>query len=309
MTGNRGMIGGCRFWLLSTFLYLAIFLEGSKRSCRSPNSFSYLLGSFSHVPLSLEIGARFRPLEGDIQNMGAAILMKCLMVFMRLIWLGSRSTSVATQKVSWLMASSKRFRLAEPVLERSLKRSSMYSVGSMAQNSSKARMDSCVATSTVLSCSREIWPSRRRSWASSSEHSVSVSMLLFSWILSASFDSWSGSRLCLMTPSGVTDTSHREYASGAAVRANSLMAWATTSFAVVSFPIMMYRDCWSALKTRNTWSDISVDEQRSEATRLLIGIGFLEGTSTDWFFFAARFPEIYESPPPSEHICVVTLKP
>lgn len=92
-----------------------------------------------------------------------AILMKCLMVFMRLSWLGSRVTSVATQKVSWLMASSKRFRLAELVLERSLNRSSMYSVGSMAQKSSKARMESCVATSTVLSCNKEIWPSRRRS--------------------------------------------------------------------------------------------------------------------------------------------------
>ena len=65
MTGNRGIIGGWRFWLLRTFLYLAIFLDGSKRSCRSPNSFSYLLGSFSHVPLSLETGARFRPLWGE----------------------------------------------------------------------------------------------------------------------------------------------------------------------------------------------------------------------------------------------------
>lgn len=108
-----------------------------------------------------------------------AILMKCLMVFMRFSWLDSRVTSVATQKVSWLMASSKRFRLADPVLERSLNRSSMYSVGSMAQKSSKARMESWVATSTVLSCNKEICPSRSRSWASSSEHNVSVSMLLF----------------------------------------------------------------------------------------------------------------------------------
>lgn len=51
--------------MLRTFLYLAMFLEGSNRSCRSPNSFSYLLGSFSQVPLSLETGARFRPLWGE----------------------------------------------------------------------------------------------------------------------------------------------------------------------------------------------------------------------------------------------------
>lgn len=57
-----------------------------------------------------------------------------------------------------------------------------------------------------------------------------------------------------MTPSGVTETSHSEYWSGVAVTANSLMAWMTTSFAVVSLLIMMYRLCWSALKTRNTWS-------------------------------------------------------
>lgn len=108
-----------------------------------------------------------------------AILMKCFTVFIRLSWLGSLVTSVATQKVSWLMASSKRFRLFELDFDRSLNRSSMYSVGSMAQKSSKARMESCVATSTVLSCSKEIWLSRNRSWASSSEHNVSVSMLLF----------------------------------------------------------------------------------------------------------------------------------
>lgn len=65
MTGNRGMIGGWRFWLFRTLRYLAIFLDGSKRSCRSPNSFSYLLGSFSHVPLSLETGAKFKPLWGE----------------------------------------------------------------------------------------------------------------------------------------------------------------------------------------------------------------------------------------------------
>lgn len=53
--------------MFRTFLYLAMFLDGSKRSCRSPNSFSYLLGSFSHVPLSLETGARFRPLETDFE--------------------------------------------------------------------------------------------------------------------------------------------------------------------------------------------------------------------------------------------------
>lgn len=65
MTGNRGMMGGWRFWLLSTLRYLAMFLDGSNRSCRSPNSFSYLLGSFSHVPRSLDTGARFRPLLGE----------------------------------------------------------------------------------------------------------------------------------------------------------------------------------------------------------------------------------------------------
>lgn len=42
-----------------------------------------------------------------------------------------------------------------------------------------------------------------------------------------------------MTPSGLTDTSHREYVSGAAMRPNSLTVWATTSLAVVSLLIMM----------------------------------------------------------------------
>lgn len=78
--------------------------------------------------------------------------------------------------------------------------------------------------------------------------------LPLSWILSASLESWSGSRRCLITPSGVTETSHREYWSGVAVTANSRMAWMTTSLAVVSLLIMMYRLCWSALKTLSTWS-------------------------------------------------------
>ena len=68
ITGKRGMMGGCRFWLLRTLRYLAMFLEGSNRSWRSPNSFSYLLGSFSHVPRSLETGARFRPLNDHKQT-------------------------------------------------------------------------------------------------------------------------------------------------------------------------------------------------------------------------------------------------
>lgn len=63
MTGNRGIIGGCRFWLLRTLRYFAIFLDGSNKSCRSWNSFSYLLGSFSQVVRSLATGAKFKPLE------------------------------------------------------------------------------------------------------------------------------------------------------------------------------------------------------------------------------------------------------
>ena len=63
MTGKRGIIGGWRFWLLRTLRYLAMFLDGSNRSCRSWNSFSYLLGSFSHVPRSLDTGARLSPLH------------------------------------------------------------------------------------------------------------------------------------------------------------------------------------------------------------------------------------------------------
>lgn len=65
ITGNRGMMGGCRFWLLRTLRYFAMFLEGSNRSWRSWNSFSYLLGSFSQVVRSLATGARFRPLRGE----------------------------------------------------------------------------------------------------------------------------------------------------------------------------------------------------------------------------------------------------
>lgn len=49
-------------WLLRMLRYLAIFLEGSKTSCRSPNSFSYLLGNFSHELRSRATGAKFRPL-------------------------------------------------------------------------------------------------------------------------------------------------------------------------------------------------------------------------------------------------------
>lgn len=65
MIGNRGMTGGCKFWSLRTLRYFAMFLEGSNRSCRSWNSFSYLLGSFSQVVRSLATGARFRPLRGS----------------------------------------------------------------------------------------------------------------------------------------------------------------------------------------------------------------------------------------------------
>lgn len=85
--------------------------------------------------------------------------------------------------------------------------------------------------------------------------------LPLSCILSASLESWSGSLLCLITPSGVTETSQSEYWSGVAVTANSRMAWTTTSFAVVSLLIMMYRLCWSALKTLSTWSGKSGGKQ------------------------------------------------
>lgn len=61
-TGNSGMMGGCMLWLLSTLRYLAMFLEGSKTSCRSPNSFSYLLGNFSHELRSRATGAKLSPL-------------------------------------------------------------------------------------------------------------------------------------------------------------------------------------------------------------------------------------------------------
>lgn len=56
-------MGGCMLWLLSTFRYLAMFLDGSKRSCRSPKSFSYLLGNFSQELRSRATGARFSPLR------------------------------------------------------------------------------------------------------------------------------------------------------------------------------------------------------------------------------------------------------
>lgn len=49
-------------WLLRMLRYLAMFLDGSKTSCRSPNSFSYLLGNFSHELRSRATGAKFRPL-------------------------------------------------------------------------------------------------------------------------------------------------------------------------------------------------------------------------------------------------------
>lgn len=63
-TGNSGMMGGCMLWLLRMLRYLAMFLDGSKTSCRSPNSFSYLLGNFSHELRSRATGAKFRPLGG-----------------------------------------------------------------------------------------------------------------------------------------------------------------------------------------------------------------------------------------------------
>lgn len=49
-------------WLLRMLRYLAMFLDGSNTSCRSPNSFSYLLGNFSHELRSRATGAKFRPL-------------------------------------------------------------------------------------------------------------------------------------------------------------------------------------------------------------------------------------------------------
>lgn len=63
-TGKSGMIGGCMLWLLRMLRYFAMFRDGSKRSWRSLRCFSYLLGSFSHVPLRRATGARFNPLEG-----------------------------------------------------------------------------------------------------------------------------------------------------------------------------------------------------------------------------------------------------
>lgn len=62
-TGNRGMMGGCMLWLLRMLRYLAMFLDGSNTSWRSPNSFSYLLGNFSHELRSRATGAKFRPLR------------------------------------------------------------------------------------------------------------------------------------------------------------------------------------------------------------------------------------------------------
>lgn len=62
-TGNSGMMGGCMLWLLSTLRYLDMFLDGSKTSCRSLNSFSYLLGSFSQEFRRRATGAKFRPLR------------------------------------------------------------------------------------------------------------------------------------------------------------------------------------------------------------------------------------------------------
>lgn len=50
-------------WLLRMLRYLAMFLDGSKTSCRSPNSFSYLLGSFSQELRRRATGAKFRPLR------------------------------------------------------------------------------------------------------------------------------------------------------------------------------------------------------------------------------------------------------
>lgn len=61
-TGNSGMMGGCMLWLLRTLRYLAMFLDGSKTSWRSSNSFSYLLGNFSHELRSRATGAKFSPL-------------------------------------------------------------------------------------------------------------------------------------------------------------------------------------------------------------------------------------------------------
>lgn len=72
-TGNRGMMGGCMLWLLRMLRYLAMFLDGSNTSCRSPKSFSYLLGSFSHELLSRATGAKFRPLR-EIQARGFLVL-------------------------------------------------------------------------------------------------------------------------------------------------------------------------------------------------------------------------------------------
>lgn len=57
-------MGGCMLWLLRMLRYLAMFLDGSNTSCRSPNSFSYLLGNFSHVLRKRATGAKFRPLWG-----------------------------------------------------------------------------------------------------------------------------------------------------------------------------------------------------------------------------------------------------
>lgn len=58
------MMGGCMLWLLRMLRYLAMFLDGSNTSCRSPNSFSYLLGNFSHELRRRATGAKFRPLWG-----------------------------------------------------------------------------------------------------------------------------------------------------------------------------------------------------------------------------------------------------
>ncbi len=62
-TGNSGMMGGCTLWLLRVLRYLAMLRDGSKMSWRSRKSFSYLLGSFSHVLLNRATGARLRPLK------------------------------------------------------------------------------------------------------------------------------------------------------------------------------------------------------------------------------------------------------
>ena len=63
--------------------------------------------------------------------------------------------------------------------------------------------------------------------------------LPLSWILSANLENWSGSLLCFITPSGVTETSQREYVSEAPVKPNSWIAWQTTSLAVVSLLMIM----------------------------------------------------------------------